>query len=103
MSLATARWSQIVERSHRSPLTLREFARREGVNPRTLAWWRWKLKQSPEGPSGFVEVQLMDPAPEPDERPVHEGGLVVEVGGAQIAVDSSSDLRLLRAVVEALA
>lgn len=102
MSPAAARWAHIVDRSHRSPLTLREFARREGVNPRTLAWWRWKLKGRPEGDLRFVELEVVRPEPQSDD--LHAcGGLVVQVGGAQIEVHASSDLQLLRAVVGALA
>ena len=91
MSPAAARWSQIVDRSHRSPLTIREFARREGVNPKTLSWWRWKLKGHPEGSSRFVELEVVSPEPPVDD--LHAwGGLVVQVGAARVEVDASSDL-----------
>lgn len=102
MSPAAARWSQIVDRSYRSPLTLREFAHREGVNPNTLAWWRWKLRGE-ESPTlrGFAEVVVVGPA-RVDEPQLGRAGLVVQVGGARVEVDASSDLQLLRAVVEVL-
>ena len=109
MSPAAVRWSSIVERSHRSPLRLREFAQREGVNPNTLAWWRWRLKcgeDEPEpGVTGLAEVVLVDGcAPHGDEAPpARRAGLVVVVGAAKVEVDVFSDLQLLRNVVEVLA
>ncbi len=98
MSPATAYWSRIVDRSHRTPLTLREFADREGVNPNTLSWWRWKLRREESSSRGFAEVVVVDGGcDEPG------GGLAVHVGAARVEVDASSDLQLLRAVVEVLA
>ena len=99
MSPTTARWSRIVNRSYRTSLTLGEFARREGVNPNTLAWWRWKLRGEPTEP-GFAEVEVVEDGRD-EER--CGGGLAVHVGTARIDVDGSSDLQLLRAVVEVLA
>jgi len=102
MSPAVARWSQIVARSHHTALTLREFAHQEGVNPNTLAWWRWKLRDEERPSMGcFAEVVVVDP--DGDEPHRGHGGLVVQVGAARVEVDVSSDLELLRAVVEVLA
>jgi len=104
MSPAVARWSQIVDRSHRTPLTLREFAHREGVNPNTLAWWRWRLREESPTPRGFAEVVVVEPEPHGgDARQRGRGGLVVQVGASRVEVDASSDLELLRAVVGVLA
>ena len=100
MSSAAARWSRIVDRSHRSPLTLREFARHEGVNPNTLAWWRWRLRNQNADTArhGFAEVVVVDTAS--SQR--REEGLVIQLGAARVEVSRASDLHLLRAVVEAL-
>ncbi len=105
MSPAVARWSRIVDRSHRTPLTLREFAHREGVNPNTLAWWRWRLREEERPtPRRFAEVVMVEPDRRGgDRRQPGQGGLVVQVGAARVEVDASSDLELLRAVVEVLA
>ncbi len=98
MSPAAVRWSRIVDRSYHTSMPLREFARREGVNPNTLAWWRWRLRRETTE-QGFAEVVVVD-----DEREEARcgGGLVVHVGAARVEVDGSSDLQLLRAVVEVL-
>lgn len=38
-------WAEQVERWQRSGVSAREFARKEGVNPKTLGYWRWRLEQ----------------------------------------------------------
>jgi hypothetical protein len=38
-----AAWAQRIERWQRGGLTAERFAAREGINPRTLAFWKWKL------------------------------------------------------------
>ena len=60
-------WASRIGRWHRSGLTAAGFAAREGVNPRTLTFWKWKLShdrrasdgprdQGGDGAVGFVEV-----------------------------------------------
>lgn len=94
MTRAEARWADIVDRSNRSPLTVREFAHREGLNPNTLAWWRWNLKRLGRTESGtFAEVVV-------DDQP--DLSIVVQVGQSRIHVRRGSDLCLLRDVVEVL-
>lgn len=40
-----AAWARRVERWRRSGLTADGFAEQEGVNARTLAFWKWRLKR----------------------------------------------------------
>lgn len=40
-----AAWARRVERWRRSGLTADRFAEQEGVNARTLAFWKWRLKR----------------------------------------------------------
>ena len=93
MATAAARWSGILEEASASELSMREFARSRGLNPNTLAWWKWRLGRE-ERATGFVEVVVEDREP---------SSLCVEVGSARVYVDKHSDLQLLRQVVEALA
>jgi len=75
-----AAWARRVERWQRSGLTADRFARQEGVNARTLAFWKWRLKR--DGAPGiatmraarraekrvaFVEVVAPKPGVSPDE------------------------------------
>lgn len=61
-------WAKRVERWQDSGLTSTEYAAEVGINPRTLAYWKWRLgadeararsrrRTSPAvGPADFVEV-----------------------------------------------
>ena len=73
-------WRARVARWGRSRLTAERFAAREGVNPRTLTFWRWKLRQ--EG--------AMVGAPEPRQE-ADPGVGFVELVSATMA-EASRDL-----------
>ena len=74
-----AAWARRVERWQRSGLTADRFAEREGVNARTLAFWKWRLKRdgAPGAATGtarrgakrvaFVELVAPRPAVPPGE------------------------------------
>ena len=103
-------WETHVQRWVESDLTAREFAAEVGVNPRTLVYWKWKLKQegkpsertpkrrSRKGaaptPPTFVELSLPALAP--------KSGLALEVGGVTIRVEREFDEALLVRVVSIL-
>ena len=100
---AAAKWSPIVERLESSRLSVREFARREGVNESTLYWWRWKLRSTggllAERSMGFVELHVASSAA------LHEP--TVRVSGHErpwsVEVPASFDPTALRRLLEALA
>jgi transposase-like protein len=59
-------WRGIVERFERNGMPATAFCRRIGVSPRTLQFWRWKLRQAKSksrGLSEFVEVKPAAVAP----------------------------------------
>ena len=88
-TVTAQKWASVLAEAEASDLTMRAFARARGVNPKTLAWWKWKLRREAHG-GPFLEV-------------VTGGPLVVVVGGARVEVDGDTDLALLRRVVGALA
>jgi transposase len=59
-------WAERVGRWQRSGLGSEEFAAREGVNPKRLVWWRWKLRSARPSPPlstgevRFLPVQVVD-------------------------------------------
>ncbi|RME24431.1 MAG: hypothetical protein D6798_11245, partial [Deltaproteobacteria bacterium] len=60
---AARRWSAIIDAVEASGLSQREFARRRGVNPSTLAWWRWRLGRTTTGKAiapRFAEVVVKE-------------------------------------------
>lgn len=93
---AAKRWTALIAELDTSDLSMRKFAEARGINPRTLAWWKWRLRKASEerrAADGFFELVPREPlAP-----------LEVSVAGATITVGDNTDLCLLRRVVEALA
>jgi hypothetical protein len=89
---AAKKWSAILDEAETADLSMREFARSRGLNPNTLAWWRWRLKRSTPRQSAFLPVLVTPSNP-----------LELRVGGAVIQVDGDTDLALLKSVVRALA
>jgi transposase len=65
-----------VGRWQRSGLGADEFAEREGVNPRRLVWWRWKLRAAP--PPATPEVRFL---------PVHVVDSASGPSGAGVALE----------------
>jgi len=45
MSASEAKWAGHVARLGKSGLSVRKFAEREGVNPGSLSFWKWKIGQ----------------------------------------------------------
>ena len=96
-----AEWSKIIDQHDASGLTAKKFAMKNGLNPGTLASWRWKLgrtrpKKRKTATNQFAEIAVVDSNP--------DGTVVVAVEelGAHIVVDEHTDLRLLKRVLEAL-
>jgi hypothetical protein len=52
-----ATWARRVERWRQSGLSGGEFAEREGVNARTLAFWKWRLKHGAVDEAGSKPVR----------------------------------------------
>jgi len=95
---AAERWSEILDRQEASGLTLREFARVNGLNQNTLAWWRWELgrRRSATG-RGFLEFLVAEPEPEQVTVEIALDGLA-----ARVVVGEHTDLALVRRVLESL-
>ena len=100
------RWNEIIDQHEASGLSIRAFAPRKGVNPRTLAWWRSRLgrgaSRNQQTSRVFQELVVRG---EPDENRVVEEKTVVLVLDelhAHVVVDSQTDLPLLRRLLVAL-
>lgn len=98
-------WVRRVRRWKKSGLTAKDFAAREGVNAKTLSYWRWKLgtqpalePRKPQHPkttrASFVEV-----VPEVAAKPVAAAGeVVVERERIRVVCDSATARDLLVAL-----
>jgi transposase len=60
-------WAERIDRWQRSGLSIGKFAAREGIKPKQLAWWRWKLGAAPLAPPEmrFLPVHVVDAAARP--------------------------------------
>jgi len=81
--------------------SVRDVARKHGVEPKTLAWWRWKLRRDSLGrkeePSTLVPVIVSGPVG-------RQKNLVeVSVGGCHLAFESGTDPAYIAALVRAIA
>ena len=87
-----AAWALRIARWQRSGLTGDRFAEQEGVNPRTLAFWKWRLKRDaarriaarPARPAAkhvaFVELLAPKPVAAPGETRSAAIEVVLPVG-----------------------
>lgn len=86
----------------RSGLSQTAFARRRGIAPGTLGWWRHRLRgrgAPGDRPARFVEVVAVPSVP-----PIAPGRFeLVLPGGAIVRVPASFDGAALRRVLAALA
>jgi transposase len=105
---AASEWAQLVEQWKRSGLTARDFAAQAGINPRTLTWWKWRLKageyggEDPKSPSesgqgfGLVPLQVVSA----EESATEESPVEVVLGGAVVRVRRNFDEQTLARVLE---
>lgn len=100
---SAAVWRQRVQAWHRSGLSASAFADREDINPRSLTWWAWKLRQDgavaeeAKRPA-FVPLEVVPgPAAAPTERLE-----VVLPGGARLSVPAQFDPAALAQVIAVL-
>jgi transposase len=89
-----AEWTKRVRRWQASGLTAREFAEREGLRERSLAWWKWKLKSAaPDSAVSraptFLPVHVIDVPPAP--RPAAPAFEVALPNGRVVRVPPSFD------------
>lgn len=107
-------WEGRLAAWHESGLSSEKFARGRGFSPQSLRIWDKRLRET-DAPR-FLQLVKRSPAPtsasaDPAPRatpparttaPAPARGLVIEVGGARIQVDSAVDDALLRRVVRVL-
>ncbi len=88
-------WREIVERWRSSGLTGAAFARREGLNTNTFAWWRCELSREQSSRLSLVPVRL---PPRVSHAPVE----VLLPGDITVRVPDSADLDRVAALTSAI-
>ena len=96
-----AAWARRIRRWERSGRTAAEFAAREGVNPRTLAFWKWKLGSSTLLSSSRRRpaVDFVEVVPEAVTR---QGAVEIVVERYRVRLDRTGDEATLARVLDAL-
>ena len=108
-------WQERVQRWQASGLGAKEFARRERVNPNTLAFWKWKLgvsgrssttsarRSSPANALSFVElVAGVTGRGTADEESWSDGVELLAPGGYRIRVGPNFSSEALGAVLDVI-
>lgn len=99
MTATERRWRGTVDAWARSGLSCKAYAASAGINPRTLTWWKSKLKVATPAATGtFVEVTQQLSAVVPAE-----GGVIeLAVGATRIYVRGRVESEALMRVLEVL-
>lgn len=114
-------WAAVVKRLDESGTDVRAFAETEGVNARTLSWWRATFRReeragaraarcssvraqraSDEAAVRFARVVVAPPPPTPALRSATAPGVRLEIGRVRIAVPDGFDRETLVAVLALL-
>ncbi len=100
-------WRERVEGWGRSGMTCKEYAAKIGVNPHTLAGWRWKLRRQTAAAaptrSRVPVAGLVDVTEQVAAALVKELGVIeVELGGALVRVRGEVDGETLARVLGAV-
>jgi transposase len=95
-------WGRRVGRWERSGQTATEFAAREGVNPRTLSFWKWKLGRSklPSSTGRRPSVDFVEVIPEAVLS--HDAPLEIVVERYRVRLDRRTDEATLARVLDAV-
>lgn len=97
-----AEWEQLV-REVESGGSIAEVARRHGVRPRTLTWWRWQLRRGKVAWSATKTVQMVPVRVREVARPAVDDVVEVLVRGAVVRVRIGQDPRYVAELAAALA
>ena len=92
---SAAEWQRLIDQWLTGGQTREQFAHTHGLNPATLGWWHWKLRQRHQLPQ-VLNIDVVDVAP------AHAPDLIVELDHLRVRVPSGFDAGELRRVVEAL-
>jgi hypothetical protein len=96
------RWSAHVAAWASSGRTCKEYAAKAGINPRTLTWWKSKLRDA-AGTTADDAPKFVEVTPPCMSSGEADGGTIeVEVGDARIVVRGRVDTEALARVLAAV-
>lgn len=97
-----ADWEQLVGEAE-SGDSIADVARRHGIRPKTLAWWRWRLRRGKVARSATKAVQMVPVRVRTAARPTVDDVVEVLVRGALVRVRVGQDPRYISELAAALA
>lgn len=56
-------WARLVEDWKKSGLRVSDFAKKRGLEPRRLAWWKWRLASGPRGAEDGLRLVPVEVGP----------------------------------------
>ena len=100
---AARRWRAIVEEQRESGLTVRAFAESNSLNPKTLAWWRSRLRKLDREAAAAELVPTFTAVTGAPDLTAGTVVLALDDHRAHVVVDRDTDLELLRRLLEVVA
>ena len=97
-----ADWEQLI-REVESGESVVDVARRHGVRPKTLAWWRWHLRRGKVARSATKAVQMLPVRVRAPRPPPVDDVVEVVVRGALVRVRVGQDTHYIAELAAALA
>lgn len=100
---AEGRWRALIGEQERSGLAVGEFARRRGVSPATLYWWRSQLSRRDRRGRGPKIVAVEMVGSDDVDAPKRDRGFELELaGGRRLHVPTHFDAGELSRLIAAL-
>jgi hypothetical protein len=93
-------WAERVARLKRSGLTVWQFAAKTGINPSSLAWWRWRLSKDPSAAGSKTALArrpatlATSKAPSLSPLTFVEMTAAIDVDGLEVVLPSSVRVRV---------
>jgi hypothetical protein len=106
-----AEWRTRVRRWEESGLTAREFAAEMGINPRTLAYWKWRLgkdaaetvdREASPAPARVSALSFVEVQAEPVRGEADAASLELVVGRYRLALGHGFDAEVLARLLDVL-
>jgi hypothetical protein len=96
-----AQWAEVLAKFVASGETIAGFCARHRLSPRSLTWWRWRLRREGREVGGTEEVRLVAvDVPQPLLRATGSVGIVL--GEFEVRVDVGTDVAYVAGLVAAL-
>lgn len=96
-------WEAALDELATSGEAVESFCRQRGIRRSTLYWWKWKLASGPPRSAPSAAIRLLPVTVAPGvEAPAMPRGVVLEVAGVRMHVETGTDVAYVVALVDGL-